>query len=46
MVRSGASSEDLTTSRVAAVGLAKGRPEVELGMVVGQVRRRLSVTLV
>ena len=51
----GEGSEDLhslvqamATSRVASVGLARGRPgtEAELGLVVGQIRRRLSVTSV
>ena len=37
----------LAESRVVAVGLARGRPEteVEMGMVVGQIRRRMSVCI-
>ena len=51
----GEGSEDLQTlvgvkaqSRVTAMGLARGRPgtEQELGLVTGQIRRRLSVTAV
>ena len=38
----------MAESRVTAIGLARGRPAsgAELGVVVGQVRRRLSVAIV